>query len=314
MSDRPFAQSDPFLKIIVLFLLSFLGVTVFMLMGSGLIKVLYGVNFITNQEIITDYSDPNMVNVNRILLLFQHLGMFIVPAMVFGMLVSTEWPKRLGFYKPRPVLVVAAVVMILFALPTINILAWLNEQMVFPEFLGGLEQVFAGMEDSASRLTKALTEQTSPIILIANIFTIALIPALGEEMVFRGALIPILKKWTKSVHWGVWISAILFSAMHLQFYGFLPRMLLGAALGYLFVWSGSLWVPVLAHFANNALALILIFFMTRGDITADIDEFNPTASDYVWVVVSIAVVTSTLYYIYKNRVSTQAEIVHPESE
>jgi hypothetical protein len=102
--------------------------------------------------------------------------------------------------------------------------------------------------------------------------------------------------------------------MHLQFYGFLPRMLLGAALGYLFVWSGSLWVPILAHFANNALALILIFFMTRGDISADIDEFNPTASDYIWVVVSVAVVTSSLYYIYKNRVVIQPEISRPESE
>jgi len=285
-----------------------------MLMGSGIIKVLYGVNFLTNPDVITDYSDPNMVNVNRVLLLFQHLGMFIVPAIVFGMLVSTKWPGRLGFFKPKKILVIAALVMVLFALPTINILAWLNEQMVLPEFLGGLEQLFSGMEDSAARLTKALTEQTSPIILIANILTIALIPALGEEMIFRGALIPILKKWTNSVHWAVWISAILFSAMHLQFYGFLPRMLLGAALGYLFVWSGSLWVPVIAHFANNALALILIFLVTRGNITADIDEFNPTASDYIWVLLSMAVVTSSLYFIYKNRVATQPEISHPESE
>jgi len=314
MSDRPFAQSDPFLKIIVLFLLSFLGVTVFILMGSGLIKVLYGVSFITNPDVISDYSDPNMVNVNRVLLLFQHLGMFIMPAIAFGMLVSTQWPRRLGFNKTRTPLVLAAVIMIVFALPLINVLAWLNEQIVFPEFLGGLEQLFTGMEDSAAKLTKALTEQTSPIVLFANILTIALIPALGEEMIFRGALIPILKKWTRSVHWGVWISAILFSAMHLQFYGFLPRMLLGAVLGYLFVWSGSIWVPVLAHFANNALALTLIFFMTRGDIEAEVDEFNPQMGDFLWVLVSIAVVTASLYYIYKNRVPTQSETAHPESE
>jgi len=284
-----------------------------MLMGSGAIKVLYGVNFITNQDVITDYSDPNMVNVNRILLLFQHLGMFIVPAIAFGMMVSTKWAARLGFHKAKPQVIAVAIIMVIFALPLINVLAWLNEQMVFPEFLGGLEQVFSGMEDSAARLTKALTEQTSPIILVANILTIALIPALGEEMVFRGALIPILKKWTNSVHWAVWISAIIFSAMHLQFYGFLPRMLLGAVLGYLFVWSGSLWVPVLAHFANNAVALILIFFMTRGDIQAEVDEFNPVLSDYIWVLVSASVVTASLYYIYKNRITSAPENSHPES-
>lgn len=284
-----------------------------MLMGSGLIKALYGINFMTNPEIITDYSDPNMVNINRVLLLFQHLGMFIVPAIVFGMLVSRKWSQRLGFYRPKPLLLIAAMVMILSALPLINIFAWLNEQMVLPEFLGGLEQLFTGMEDSAAKLTKALTEQTSSIVLAANIITIALIPALGEEMIFRGALIPILQKWTKSVHWAIWISAILFSAMHLQFYGFLPRMLLGAGLGYLFVWSGSLWVPVVAHFANNALALVLIFLMTRGEISPDMDEFEPASGDLIGVFISCVVVTASLYYIYKNRIS-QNQSSRPESE
>ena len=273
----------------------------FLLMGSGLIKALYGVSFVGNQEILTDYSDPNMVNINRILLIFQHLGMFIFPAIAFGMLVSTRWAWQLGFRKPNSRIVLAAVVMIIFALPLINVLAWLNEQMVFPEFLKGLEHVFAGLEESAAKLTKALTEQSNPIILVGNILTIALLPALGEEMVFRGALIPILKKWTHSVHWAVWISAILFSAMHLQFYGFVPRTVLGAVLGYLFVWSGSLWVPILAHFANNATALILIFFMTRGNIQGDVDEFSPETGDFIWLVVSLIIVSVTLYFIYRNR-------------
>lgn len=313
MSGRPFAQSDPFLKILVLFLLSFMGIAVFMLMGSGIVKMLWGVNFLGDPTAISDYDDPAVVNINRVLLIFQHLGMFVVPAIAFAMLVSKNWKLRLGFRSTNAKFILASTVLIIAALPIINALGWLNEQMVLPEFLGGLEQMFIELESSASKLTKALTEQTNGAILFVNILTIALLPALGEEMIFRGALIPILKKWTGSVQWAVWISAIIFSAMHLQFYGFLPRMVLGALLGYLFVWSGSLWIPILAHFLNNALALTLIFFMTKGSLGEEVDEFSPGIDDLIWLLISIVIVTACSVFIFRNRKSDQAEILHPES-
>jgi hypothetical protein len=118
-------------------------------------------------------------------------------------------------------------------------------------------------------------------------------------MIFRGLMVPIFRKWTGNVHVAVWLSAFLFSAMHFQFYGFIPRFLLGALLGYLFVWSKSIWAPIIAHFVNNALALILLFMMARGSISEDLDSFDPDFSDWLLVGISAIAVGGLIFYITK---------------
>ena len=272
-----------------------------MLMGNGIISLLWGVDFFEAPGAITDYSNPQVVNINRVLLFFQHLGMFVVPAFGFALLISSDWKEVLGFRKPQTQLVIAGILVMIAALPLINALAWLNEMLQFPDFLSGLETAFAGMEESAAKLTKAITEDSSPIILAVNIITIAALPAVGEELIFRGLVIPIVRKWSGSVHTAVWVAAILFSAMHLQFYGFVPRMVLGAVLGYLFVWSGSVWVPIIAHFTNNALALVLLFFMSRGSIPKEVDEFVLDTENLIWVVASIAAVLGLMWFVGQKR-------------
>jgi membrane protease YdiL (CAAX protease family) len=156
------------------------------------------------------------------------------------------------------------------------------------------------MEQSAAELTRAITETDSPTVLVFNLLLVAIVPALGEEMIFRGLVLPIFRKWTGKLHLAVWLSALLFSAMHMQFFGFLPRLVLGAVLGYLYVWTSSLWVPVIAHFTNNALALILIFYMAKGEIPKEVDEFNPGASDLIWLIVSLAVLAGLFGYVYRK--------------
>ena len=301
MAHRPFAKADPFLQVIVLFLLSFMGIAVFMFMANGLINAVWGVSFFSDPTAIQDYENPHIVQVNRVLLMFQHLGMFVVPAIVFAALVSTNWRKYLGFLPIKTVFAVGTVFVMLASLPAINALSWLNMQMQFPDFMSGIEDVFGGMEEGAAELTKAITHTDSVWIFIFNIIVVAMLPAIGEEMIFRGALMPILIKWTGKKHTGVWVSAALFSAMHMQFYGFLPRMMLGALLGYLFLWSRSLWSPIFAHFTNNALAVFLLFMISRGDISEDLDTFTPGTSDVVLLVFSVIAVSGILYALYRIK-------------
>ena len=105
---------------------------------------------------------------------------------------------------------------------------------------GGIEKWMKDAEESAAEITKAFLDVKTIPGLVFNVFMIAFLPAVGEELLFRGIIQRIFTDMTKSHHWGIWISAILFSAMHFQFYGFVPRVLLGALFGYLLVWSGSI--------------------------------------------------------------------------
>jgi len=102
-----------------------------------------------------------------------------------------------------------------------------------------------------------------------NLFMIALIPALGEEFLFRGVLQRIFGEWFKNPHLAVWLAAILFSLAHYQFLGFMPRIILGALFGYIFLWTGNIWMPILAHFVNNTVGVIYYYLFSQGKIGVD---------------------------------------------
>jgi len=137
---------------------------------------------------------------------------------------------------------------------------------------------------------------------------IALLPAIGEELLFRGVIQRIFIRWTKNSHWGIWIAAILFSALHMQFYGFIPRLLLGALFGYLLVWSGSMWLPIAAHFVNNAVAVIGMYMIDKGTINPEFEEIGSTGDSIYLSVISIAIVALLLWLI--KREYKPAEDVH----
>jgi len=115
------------------------------------------------------------------------------------------------------------------------------------------------MEDAAEVMVEKFMKVEGVSGLMFNIFMIAVLPALGEELMFRGVIQRIFSNLTRNHHWGIWISAFLFSAMHMQFYGFLPRIVLGAMFGYLLVWTETMWVPILALFVNNDMGVVGYF-------------------------------------------------------
>ncbi len=130
--------------------------------------------------------------------------------------------------------------------------------------------------------------------------------ALSEELFFRGLIQRSMQNVCKNVHVAVWVTAILFSAFHMQFYGFLPRMLMGAYLGYLFLWSGSLWVSIMAHFVNNGMAVLLIWLANRGKISVDADKVGIQDNEWIVVLTSILMVAASLLLIYRTEVKRKA--------
>lgn len=171
--------------------------------------------------------------------------------------------------------------------PTISLTAYFNSLIKFPEWMAPFEEWIKATEKSTTELTNKMLSQKGVLALCMNILVIAVTAAITEEFIFRGTLFNILKKSISNHHLVIWIVAILFSAIHFQFYGFIPRMLLGAYLGYLIYWTKNIWIPVFAHFLNNAVAIIGM----SNDSLKDNAFFTETipAKDVVWFSITAAV-------------------------
>ena len=192
----------------------------------------------------------------RWLLVGQDILLFLLPAFIVARIKSPqplEWLHLKTGCKWQTLLL--AVALMLVAQPSINLIAWANEQLTLPSSLAPWEEWMKQMEEANAATVAQLLGESGIGALLANLAVVALMAALSEEVLFRGMIQGLFT--SRTVHTGIWVTAILFSLMHLQFYGFVPRMLMGALFGYILVWTGSLWVPITMHFVNNALAVLL---------------------------------------------------------
>ena len=189
--------------------------------------------------------------------LLQSVATFLLPALAGAYLWSNTPMQWLHLNKkPSWQEASSAVVIMLLAIPGINLLSAWNQQMVLPEWMSGIEQWMRMQEDAAAQLTEQFLRVDTVGGLLVNIGLMALLPAVGEELTFRGV---VQGMFTRNRHVAIWATAAIFSFVHLQFYGFLPRMLLGAMFGYMLWWTGSLWVPMLMHFVNNCAAVVVAY-------------------------------------------------------
>ncbi len=207
-------------------------------------------------SLFTGISGMDM-SMTRVIQTISSLGLFLLPAIGMALFCDASPRHYLFLHKVNDervwLLVLAS--MFLIAAP-INFIAMLNQQMELPTFMAPVEQWMRSQEDLAQQLTQNMIGDGTPQLLAINLIVMALCPAITEEFFFRGALQRLIGKWNSNPHFVIWSAAILFSAFHLQFYGFIPRMLLGAYLGFLLLWTRSIWIPVFAHFINNATAVI----------------------------------------------------------
>ena len=249
------------------------------------------------------FEQPMSVSSLKWVQLFQSMALFLLPPLCMAYLWTQEPMKWLKMDKcQRPGVSLMAILIMLLALPAINLIGHINQQMVLPSFLEPLEQWMKMHEETAGQLTEQFLHVDTYGGLVINILLMAVLPAVAEELSFRGVLMNLFPaKGDRVPHVAIWCTAILFSAVHMQFYGFLPRMLMGALFGYALVWTGNLWVPILMHFTNNAMAVLLYFVAVRMNWDIEVVDAIGT-NDTLWLgVVSLVI---TLVGIYAFRRST----------
>lgn len=301
MAFTAFRDMKPFPQLMFsafVILVSFLAFLVLSLVAA---IPFFGLSSMLDIPGIGDLTNPESIILLKYFQTVQAIGLFIVPPLVLGYLYSGNTWRYLYLDKSFTSSTFLLVIVLMFAMaPFINFLGVWNSNMSLPEWMSGIERWMRETEEDAARLTEAFLNVKTLPGLAFNIFMVAFLPAVGEELLFRGIIQKIFTRMTRSNHWGIWISAILFSAMHLQFYGFVPRVLLGALFGYLLVWSGSMWLPVLGHFLNNALAVVALFFVNNGMVNPKVEEFGSTSDSYYAAILSLAIVLLLLWVI-KNQ-------------
>lgn len=289
-------ENHPVTSLILLLALVFAGAVVFgalsMLIG---LAVTNGAAGIGNLERVLE-GNMSDVNFLKIVQAGSSIGMFVLPALLMGVIEKRRY-RYLDFNASvNPQLWFVIIGSMFFSAPIFEQAIKLNERLVLPEALSGLENWMKAKEAELERLTRIFLSDTTYWGLFINLLIIAVIAAIGEEFLFRGCVQGILQRWFRNPHAAIWVTAIVFSAIHLQFYGFLPRMLLGALFGYLLLWGKNIWLPVLAHFINNATAVISAFYLQRQGRSLDDMNFGEQIPSYLYFI--SFVLTGVLLYQY----------------
>jgi membrane protease YdiL (CAAX protease family) len=291
MTSNSSVFSKPSMQLFLIVGLCLVSTLIFSLLGGLAVILFYGFDL----NSFYDYSDPNTIEGLKLFQLLSSVGLFIVPPIIYSIVTTKTVFKGVGLTNFSSIKnwFIVLVVMIV-ATPFLSGVVMLNEQLVLPEFLAGIEQWMKQSEQQAIELTQAFLQFNGINSLLYILLIVAIVPAVGEELLFRGVLQKILEKWTQKPHLAIWLTAILFSALHMQFFGFLPRLLLGALFGYLFYWSNSLWLPILGHFINNGSVVLLSYFYPEMMENTELQLFGEGSIMWIQAIISLIFTLSIL--------------------
>lgn len=278
------------------------------LLALSLVKVLFHFD---NDSLIKVFDGDEAPEGFRIPLYilqgFTAFAAFIVAPLIY----LKFWEKRSlsTFFKvklPQPnVYLITFFLVISFMFVNSFFVEW-NAQLTLPEFLKGFEEWAYEKEQQAKLLTEFLTDFQSFNQFLIGLLIIAVIPAIGEELLFRGLIQPQMYGMSKNIHVAIWVTGFLFSAMHLQFYGLIPRMLLGVLFGYMYYWSGNIIIPILGHFINNGFTLTMLYLYQLKTIDYDLE----TETSVPWYVSLTGMIAGSLLLFYFYRYFQFREKLH----
>ncbi|MBL7848530.1 MAG: CPBP family intramembrane metalloprotease [Cyclobacteriaceae bacterium] len=296
VSDRP--ASISLLRIFAMLIIGFLFI--------GNVIALLTVSLLYDGNLSEAMTDPvGHPEIQTILVIAQGLAAFVGLVLIPWYYLKTfEHRSPFNFVRAFPSVVWFALLVVMTVALVVGIspiTEW-NAEVELPSWLGAFGDFMNEMERQAKQLTDAMTSGMTPASFALIFIVVAIIPAIGEELVFRGLIQTELQRALGNPHLGIWLTAAFFSAFHMQFFGFFPRMFIGALLGYLYFWSGNLWYPIVGHFLNNGLQLIGIYLMQLNLLDFDVESTEQAPLPIVGI--SLLLLAGMLYYCSKNLTPT----------
>ncbi|MBC7863679.1 MAG: CPBP family intramembrane metalloprotease [Bacteroidia bacterium] len=275
----------------------------------GWLAVIVGLSSIGDGSDDSKVAEGLTPGVMRFSAVFQDILIFISPVIVYAFLFRSERFSLLTLGKRiHPLWFLSAIFVVFFSLPLVSWLGEINSEIKIPASLHSMEDWMKTKETAGSKMTELLLADRTTVGIISNILVMALLAAFSEELFFRGMMQRLLIDTKINAHVAIWITAIIFSAIHMQFYGFFPRMVLGAFLGYLFYFTGSLWISIIAHFLNNALYVAISYFSEETKVNPL--EKSPEDPDMQisWSMAALSAMLVIGVFIFLKRMNPKEEM------
>lgn len=250
--------------------------------------------------------DPKNVQVARVVQIVSTLVLFAVPALLFAVIVNKQPFRYLGFATHSNFRQFYLVLLIaIAALFSQSILSQLNEWIPISKHW---EQVFKRMEDEYAKEVLNMVQMKTFADYVYSLIIIAFLPALFEELFFRGALQQMFIGMFRNAFWGILITSIFFSAAHFSYYGFLTRLFLGLVLGYIFYYGKNIWLNVTMHFLNNAVVVTGLYLLSRSGKLTEKSMQDDNYPVFVGIIAIIGVLA--LFVMFKRECMKTVLVTH----
>mgnify|MGYP003344236211 CR=1 FL=1 len=291
------AEREPYRKFLILVGIALILAVLSSTIGAFIAQLITGVSIFGNPLALSDINNSDVVLALKITQLFSAIGTFLLPPIIAAYLFSLDIKEYLGANKLISIQqLLIAVFLIVFIQPFVNWMSLINAGVQLPDWL---QNLMNAPGNSAQKIGEALMKGSSLGSLIFSAFVIAIVPAVSEELIFRGVIQKLFVDLAKNKHVGIILTAILFSALHMDVAGFIPRFALGAMLGYLYLWSGSIYLSMAAHFANNLLAFLMEVGKNNHALSFDPDKLGIAPGQEIVLGVSVFFTWGLLFLLRK---------------
>jgi membrane protease YdiL (CAAX protease family) len=292
-------SKHPGLQFLILILIIGTSLIFINILGLLIGTAFFGTSIMHDTSAFRDFSNPENISLWKYLQFVNHISLFLIPALVFAILTKTGVGNFFSLKSSFPFkYALLAISILLVSLPFLNWLTSLNESLHLPAALKSFEQWARLSQDTNKQLLEAFVSTTSVSGLLINLFLMAVVPAFGEELLFRGTLQKIFGTWFKSPHAAILVTSLLFALMHMELFYVIVLFLLGVFLGYLYQWSKNLWLPISIHFLNNSIIVVLAWLSKRGLVTTDYETFGST-SNPLFITLSVIITALIIFLMVK---------------
>jgi len=283
--------------------LQFIILFVVVIAGLLIAQVFAMIIFLAGGGTLADMMSPGEEHINllKITQICASIITFVLPAVVFSYLKRNHLTQYHSFKFPIGLGFLGLTILSVFVFfPAMTQSYLWNQAVELPSFLSGLEELLKSLEEQAATLTESFLQMDNIGDLLLNLFMVGVVAGFSEEILFRGTIQKFLGEWSGNHHLAIIVTGFFFSLFHMQFYGLLPRWLLGILFGYLFFWSKNIWLPIIAHTVFNSSQVLAYYFSQMGAIDVNVDEVE--TMPLIAVLISVVLTTIVMYLFYQRRV------------